>query len=274
MKKLFSLAILVLFFSGCINQVKQVQIEDQTIDATETLSKPIKKMDFKEASIAKKYYEQREDNDMIIKCAERMAKLASDQEETRKALFQLAQLNLDKGNLKNSKKHAKDYQILYPGSEEAQEAAYLELKASYLSMLAADRDQTDTKSTLTLAQNFKEKYNDSKYKDSIKDIESNCYTRLIDSEIGVVDTYLAKHNYTDRESCLMAAQNRIDYIKEKLLPYQLAHEPRIMSLEIKIAQASKKPETIEEKEKALESKYPLYAQREKASNMKKILRKF
>lgn len=275
MKKLVYLISLILAISGC-RSIKQIKLEDNNIiDITDTLSKPVKEMSFDEVYLAKQYYEQKQDHEMTIKCGERLINLANEEEKTQKTLLQLAQLNLDKGKLKDCKKHAKEYQVLYPGSEEAMNAAYIELKASYLSMLSPDRDQTETHNTLKLAQSFKDKYsNQDKYKSSVKDIRDNCYTRLIDSEVGIVDSYLSKYNWSAKETCLTAAQNRIEHIKEKLLPYQLAHEPRIMALEIKLAQATAKPELISEKEKALEKKYPLYAQREKANAIKKVLRKF
>jgi outer membrane protein assembly factor BamD (BamD/ComL family) len=220
MKQTFiALSCLILATSACMhNTSQQNQEHKESLTIDQLLSKPIKDMSFNEACRVKKYYENQHQNDMVIKCGEHLVSLATDQDETEKALLQLAELNMEEGKLEKAREHAENYQSLYPGTDNAEKALHIALKASYLSMLGSDRDQQPTEKTIQLAQNYLDTYKDNgAYTESVRDIVKNCYAQTIDSELKVAQTYLAKYDYTERESTLKAAEKRIAYIKDKLL---------------------------------------------------------
>lgn len=273
-KQLLFLSTLIIINTQCIFQKQSAIIpKDASLSKEKTeslllddiLKKPITDMTFDEAARVKAYYEQQEKDDFTVKCCERMIALSTDPELTQQALLQAAQIYLAQGKLKKAEQHAKDYEILYPGTEQAQDAAYIALKSSFLSMLDPDRDQTPTQQTLTLAHNFIDNYkHNNKYQQSVQDIMDNCYVKLIDSELGIADNYLAKYDYSGKAAALKAAENRLAYIKEKLLPHTQAQEPRIIEMEIKLAQSQQKPDLIASKEQELQNKYPQYAARQKS----------
>src|SRR5581483_12502002 len=97
-------------------------------------------------------------------CAQRMITVGSnkeiEKEEIRKATLELAHYHLENTDLEKAQKFAADYQLLYPGTPEAKDAAYIDIQAHFLSTLSPDRDQTKTRKTIESSQNFKRKYKD------------------------------------------------------------------------------------------------------------------
>lgn len=257
------LSILLIFaLTGCGNKITDHGflnlVPESTLSSLETsnvqemlnkvekiLNKQTKDMNVNEVLLAKAYYEDQKDIDMTIKCAERALLVCSDQNIAQKVTLQLAQTYLDQGIFDKAEKYAQEYQSLYPGTSEAKIAAYIDIQSNYLSLLDSDRDQKKTNKTLELAKNFLEKYSDQDtYLDSVNQIVNHCYNKVLDTEIGVISTYLDKYNYYNNFSSLNAAQRRLAYIKNKVLPFikekSLEQEKRISDIEITLAKASEK----------------------------------
>ncbi len=220
-------------------------------------SKSIKDMSFKEALQAKAYHQKMQNSDMMIRCAQRMLAVGGDPEEMRKTRLELSELFLDKNDYKEAEKYALEYQKHYPGSTEALVAGYTAIKSNFLSKLSSDRDQTKTEATIKLSQAFLEKYpQNTEYTQSVKDMMEVCYKDLLESEVHVIKAQLNKYNITKREAVLSGAHKRIAYIKEKLLPHVQTETPRILELELTLAQVTGKQEIIKAKEEELRAKFP------------------
>lgn len=235
-KLFFVFLLITLLGSGCgdikdytfLNLVPQNTIQNLGTDNVEEilksvrliLKKQIKDLDEKEAILAKAYYEHQKETDMVVKCCERILLLCSDQNLSQNVTLQLAQIYLDQANFDKASKYAKDYQDLYPGNIDVKKAAYIDIQANYFSILQAGRDQKKTEKTLELAKNFLSKYQDKdNYCTSVNQMIDDCYIKLFDTEMSVINTYLDKYNYYKNFSSLNAAQRRLAYVKDKILPF-------------------------------------------------------
>lgn len=252
LKKLMSLICILILTNNCKKRIDVISTQEpQNIisseiikaeteiekkqDINEILKKQTKDMDFNEAVAAKEYYEKEKDIDMIIKTAERIAAIASDQEITSKAILDLAKLYLEKENFDKAQKYASDYQIMYPGTNEAKEANYIEIKARYKASADHDRDQTNTQKVIEVADEYEKNYkDDTQYLDEIKTMKSESYKKLLEHEICVINLYLSRYDYFGSVSALKGAKKRIEYIKEKLLNNINIEKPRVDELETKI----------------------------------------
>lgn len=211
------------------------------IDLSKSLGKIVTKQTFEEATWAKDYYKKSGDKEMLIKCGERMLALGGDPELVRIATIELAQAGLDVGNFELAQKYSLEYQTLYPGTPESKKASYIAIKAYFLSTLSPDRDQAPTQKTIELSEKFIKTYpEDTEYTKSVKDMLDNCYNKILDSEINVINTYISRYNYNKRESALTAANKRLAHIKESILPHT-AQQQRVAALETRLAQLTPKP---------------------------------
>lgn len=263
------LIVTILLVSGCAKQnrvdfkTKSTLLSpDQTVanlteeEKAEALRIPSKQMTFAQACYAKDHYEKNNDKFLTLKCAERILAVGGNQEIVCNTTLELAKLSLDDGNYAKAQKYATQYQKLYPGSPDIFEAGYVNIKAHFLDTLNEQRDQTKTNKTIELAQNFIEENSESIYYSSVKDILESCYQTLIKNELHIAQTYIQKYKYAKTESSLAAAQARIDYAKEKLMPHVLYTEGLILDTEIKLAQAQENQDLIKLKRLELEEKFP------------------
>lgn len=240
--------------SNCCTKAEFEPVKEKA--APKAPNKKVKDMTFDEAKEAKAYYDADNNEALSIECAQRLIALGTDQEVVRVAILELAQIFLNNADYEKAQKYASDYHLLFPGTDQAKEASYLAIKAAFLSTLTADRDQTKTQATLELAQNFVTRYtNDNEYVQSVNDMQNACYEKLLDSEIKVVDTYMSRYNYSGHDAPLKAANNRVAYIKDKLLPHLPSEEERILNLELTIAQSSNKPELVAQKQLEIATKF-------------------
>lgn len=219
--------------------------------------KMVKDMNYQEALDGKDYYEAVNNEEFALKCAERMVALASDKEETAKAMLKLAHGYIKEGDYQKSKQYAMDYQLYYPGTPEAKDAAYIAIKAQYLSTLIPGRDQTNTYATIEQAEDFLKKYEtDTQYKQSVKEMANTCYQKLLENEVAIVKTYLARNKYNKQQAPLASASRRIAHIKEKLLPHAPEHTERIKNMELAVANLMPKKEVVLEKALELNHTFP------------------
>lgn len=285
LKKYFISLFLVSLLSSCGFKQKQntssnlqlaqaTQADQSESDMSTIVSKQAKDMSFQEALRARDYYQEQNDTSMMIKCAQRMLAVGGDQETMRKTNLQLAQVFLDEGKFDKAQKHALDYQTLYPGTPESKLAHYINIKANFLSTLSADRDQTKTEKAIELAQNFVTKYStDTEYKSSVNDMLEVCYRKLLTREINIINSYLSKYNYYKVNGPLIAAYNRLGYIKSKLLPYVKCEAELITQVELAIAKAaSETPEVLKAIQSATQT--TLLAQAEQVKKTNNITEKF
>lgn len=225
--------------------VETQKISTQSANQTlrSVLSKQTKNMTFAEAQQAKEHYVKEKDNEMVIKCGQRLLAVGGDQEVMRIARLELAELFLEKKNYAEAEKYAQEYQKYYPGAGETKRADYIAIQANYLSKLTANRDQQKTRATIDLAKQFLEKHpQDKEYAQEVHRMMHDCYASLIESEIHIITTQLNTYNHTKKEMALTAAQKRFAYLKEQYLPH--APEISVASLESRLAQLTKVTDSI------------------------------
>lgn len=243
---------------GCFfsKPVKRTMADGQEVEIFSP-TKMVKDMNYQEALDGKEYYEAMNNEEFALKCAERMVALASDKEETAKAMLKLAHGYIKEGDYQKSKQYAQDYQLYYPGTPEAKDAAYIAIQAQYLSTLIPSRDQTNTHATIEQAENFLKKYEtDTQYRQSVKDMANACYHKLLENEVAIVKTYLARNKYNKQTAPVASASRRIEHIKEKILPHVPEHTERIKNMELAVASLLPKKEVVLEKALELNHTFP------------------
>ncbi len=118
---------------------------------------------------------------------------------------------------------------MYPGSDKVDEVKYKSILCRFYQTLDIDRDQTKTKSTLALANEYlKQPDIFSSYQKDVKDIQKKCCKKLLESEIYVFNFYLKRGN-------TKAAQTRLDFMREHYMPAVPEVEPELLSLECELA---------------------------------------
>ena len=215
------------------------------------LSRRTVNMTFDEATLALGYYREKKENEMIIKCGERILAVGGDQEVMRQARLDLAQAFLELGKNKDAQQHALDYLTYYPGAGESQRASYIAVKSLFLSQSNSYRDQEKTRTTVEQAEKYLKTYpKDKEHTDEIKEILNVSYFKLIRNEMNVIQTQINMFHYANRKN-LTGAHNRVAYIKEHYLEHAPQTRRKLLELEITLAQAEKNKEALTQKRKEL-----------------------
>lgn len=214
------------------------------IDINVALKKLTKDMTFGDALVAGFYYQHKKDYEMMLKCYERALTVGGKPSLMKRLTLELAEAYITQKDYEKSKKHANTFVTLYPGDKEAKKAAFIEIQASYLSTNSSDRDQRKTVETIELINTFKKNYpvqSDSNhpsepttsddYHIKIEEILDKCYHKILESELNITKTYVKKYNHFKNFSSLNAAQKRIKYIKNEILPHIAHHCEELNNIE-------------------------------------------
>lgn len=235
----------LLLLSSCIDNIDPELLKDldeetmKDVDIDKALKKLTKDMTFGEALVCGYYYQHKNNFEMMTKCYERALAVGGKQALMKRVTIQLAEGYIQLQDYEKAKKHANTYVTLYPGDKDAKKAAYLEIEASYLSTRTSDRDQQKTRNTIELIDAYIKNYGDSTKANSAEDdhaakideILLNSYTKLIESEINIAETYINRYNHYKNFSALNAAQKRIKHIKTVILPKIGIENTRLNDLE-------------------------------------------
>ena len=169
--------------------------------------------------------------------------------------LKIADINFDRGALKLAGQEYEEFLKLYPGDKKAEYAQYKGLLSNFYTMLSADRDQTPTLNTISLADAFLEKNELYKqYNKDVQEIRTSCYYALYDNEVTIFEYYLKKGSNKAAETRL--ASLRKSY--QTLLPDT---EPKILHMEYRVALAKNEPVRAKNVYAKLEKKFPTYTQR-------------
>lgn len=265
--------IIGLFFIVCLIGCKQSNHEDPLVSHP---GKKIKDIDnFNEALQARNYYKTHNQPELTIASIERAITLADNQAQTEHLVLELADMLLAQGDFAKAQKVYKEFKSFYPGSPSIEYALYQELLSYHLASLSSDRDQSSTHKTITLAQHFLERFEQSTYRDSVYETQSLAYHKLWDSELNQIEFYLNKFVYEPTKGPVVAARNRLEYMKEQLLPHiQQVNKVTLAQLETQVTHyLSKFDEKIETLEESAPQKSTILAeQRQELQSIMRLAR--
>ncbi len=185
-----------------------------------------------------------------IKYLEQMLKLCDDINQLSRHLVELADLLFDCSKFKKAGKIYAEFTLLYPGNERIEYTLYRAILCSFYQTLDADRDQTKTKETIQLIDNFLERADIfGQYKDEVYRMRNSCCQKLVASEINICTFYIKRGSYR-------SAQKRLDGLSTDWLPTMPNIESQVIMLEIALAEKKGDMEIMLKKQQELKKKYP------------------
>lgn len=141
----------------------------------------------------------------MIELLERLIALSDNHAGVKKYKLQLADTHYKVHHIEKAAACYEDFAVLYPGSNENEYVLYKAVMCMFELSLDADRDQTNTKKTITLIKEFLKHAKKSELIEEAQTMLQRCYDRLYDHEVYVFNFYTKKKNFT-------AAQMRLDYL--------------------------------------------------------------
>ncbi|GAG74971.1 unnamed protein product, partial [marine sediment metagenome] len=200
--------------------------------------KTLSSMNFEELKQSKDEQLATNNKDGAIKFLEKMIPQCTDMRELEKIMIELGDLYYETERLTKAYTMYREFVNMYPGSQKVEYALYRAIVCKFDGINDAERDQTPTKETLALAEEFLERSDVfTTHIDDVKTIRKQCRDRLFDNVESIFNFYLNNKR-------VISASQRITTIKkefgtkdeeENLL--EVAFEPRIINLEIEFAQA-------------------------------------
>ena len=201
-------------------------------------STPVKKMTLDQLNEVYEYTQKNKvDLHLLANVLERLISLSDNHASVKIYKLQYADAHFQMKHIELAAAYYEDFSTLYPGSPESEYALYKAVLCMFELSLDADRDQTNTKKTIALAQEFLKRSPKPEFKEEIETTLTTCYTRLYDHEVYVFNFYIRKKNF-------VSAQMRLDSIPklfDKLIP----------DLDNKIAELAKQLELAKNPVKAI-----------------------
>lgn len=202
------------------------------------VAKKIKNMTDKEVATAYTYYKTHGYKELAIEALERMRSLATQDDEQKRILLDLADAYKHAEQYEKAQKKYEDYVSFYPGSDQAQRALYEAVFTSYKQIPDYQRDQEPTEKTIELAKKFLSTYPaQSSYTEEIETMLKKSYRQLLKHEESICSYYIQKHSWSAKKTALSAARIRIDSIKQNLLKHVPEAQAVIDKLEALLSQA-------------------------------------
>lgn len=181
--------------------------------------KKIKEMSFDEAQRVLTYQKQRGKDQLVIALLERLITLSADHETMELFLKELADLRFKLNSFEEAEMLYEQYAMLYPGSKEIDFIEYRVIQSLEKQLPDSRRDQTKRKALLEKADIFLKRFGETnQHAHAIQEIIQKARIILFENEAQHAAFYLQKYAYTERLSTLTAAQKRLLFIHEKLLP--------------------------------------------------------
>lgn len=219
---------------------------------SKSVNKTLSSMNFQELKQSKELLVAAGNKDVAIKYLEKMIPQCTDMHDLAEIMIELGNLYYDTGRLAKAFTMYREFVNLYPGSDHVEYALYRAVVCKFDGISDAERDQTPTKETIELAEEFLERSDlFVTCKDKVEEILKKCRERLFENEMTVFNFYLFNKRF-------IAANKRLDSIKKEFIKLEPELEPRIMLLDIELAQAQNNNELVEQKQSELITKFPDY----------------
>lgn len=169
-------------------------------------STPLKSLKASELEEVYTYTQTHEkDPAFMISLLERLIALSDNHASVKKYKLQLADTHYVVHHIEKAAAFYEDFAVMYPGSKECEYVLYKAVACMFELSLEPDRDQTNTKKTIGIIKEFLKRAEKKELIDEARQMMQQCYQRLYDHEIYVLNFYTKKKNFD-------AAQLRLDYI--------------------------------------------------------------
>lgn len=233
--------------SGKFKKKKKKKKEKKAAEPRKTLSK----MSFDELVEMGDKQVAANQKEAAVKFYEKALPRCTDMTALKKLTLTLADLQFELANLDKASKLYIEFGNLYPGDSKAEYVDYKAILSSFYLTLDADRDQSFTQKTLTLAEKFLDRTIYKEYAPDVSGIRDKCCEKLVEHEIHVFNHYLTRGSFT-------SAHNRLNYIKKEFLAKLPGVEPRLLTLEVKLALRENNLTLAQQKKEDLTKRYPTY----------------
>jgi outer membrane assembly lipoprotein YfiO len=263
MKQLFVLISSLALFTGCGRDysVKAQHLPRKRVEKPKPISKETpaekkkrrdaetwhhkttKDMTYEELKQAKTVALAADDKEKAMEYLARMLVLGSDLGALQEVRLELADLCFDTGELSEAEIGYKGFVTLYPGSEYVEYVRYRTVLCCFYQTLDAERDQTKTKETIKLAQDFLKNPEYKQYAADIKTISNQCTDQLFESEKNIFTFYVERNQLASAERRLGQMKDQFERITRFV--------PMILALECQLAQTQGNTILFQEKQTAL-----------------------
>jgi outer membrane assembly lipoprotein YfiO len=214
--------------------------------------KTISTMNFEDLKKSKNAQVSIGNKDTAIKYLEKMIPLCTDMQELEGIMIELGDFYYETGRLTKAFTMYREFVNLYPGSEKVEYALYRTIICKFDGICDAERDQAPTRETIKLAEEFLERADVFvTHKDTVEEIRKKCWERLFENELGIFNFYIFNKR-------IISAMRRLKLIKDEFEPLIPEVKPRIILLELELAEAQNNTELIEQKQSELIEKFPDY----------------
>ncbi len=145
------------------------------------------------------------DSPFMIHLLERLIALSDNHASVKKYKLQLAETHYAAHHIEKAAIYYEDFAMMYPGSKECEYVLYKAVVCMFELSLEPDRDQTNTRKTITLIKEYLKRARKQDLIEEANLMLQQCYNRLYDHEVYVFNFYTKKKNF-------VAAELRLDYI--------------------------------------------------------------
>ncbi|MEX0848750.1 MAG: outer membrane protein assembly factor BamD [Candidatus Dependentiae bacterium] len=191
------------------------------------------------------------DYEVAIKYLEKMFRLTENAEQLVFIMLEWAELLMKTGQYAKAEKLFDDFIKLYPGNEYVEQAFVKAIECSWEQTANFDRDQTKTEDTLNLIKQFETRsaiYAKENI-ERVSEFKRMCQQKLVDSNLYVAQHYIGRGIYR-------SAHKRLDDARSNDLVVRPNIEPKLLKLEIELAQAEQNKTIEQTKLNELIEKFP------------------
>lgn len=215
--------------------------------------KTLRDMTYPELKAAKDKYLLANDKHTALRFFEKMVPMCNDLDDQRVIMLEFADLLFDTGDLEKAGKMYAEFSALYRGNAKVEYASYKGILCNFYATLDAEHDQTKTKDTIELAQNFLARQDVfTTHAKDVTEILHNCQKKLFDNEVTIFNFYLNRGSFK-------SAQKRLEGLRKDFIGV-LPVEPQLLVLECTLAERQNNNDLLTKKQAELSEKFPSFAQ--------------
>lgn len=175
-------------------------------------------------------YLQLGNDDLAVKYLEALITKIDDFIQIRDLRLQLADLYFKNGQYLKAGSIYVEYYESYPGYIQAEYALSQAIIAKFKQMGECDQDNVVTNEVLELSQRYLQNKSYKKYRQKVLELFESCNNQLFEAEIHVFEHYF-------RQGYIAAAQRRLDYMRDKIMPKMPNIKERLETLQSLVDQA-------------------------------------